>query len=61
MRAHTTGERRHEALPHLYDRELARFAPTRRERRVVGLLMRLLRIPGVTRLIRAWHAWRTRA
>jgi hypothetical protein len=60
VRAATTDERRHEPLPNLYDRELARFAPTARERRIVGLLLRLLRIPGTTRLIRAWHALRTR-
>jgi hypothetical protein len=58
--ARSPAERRHEPLPHFYDRELARFAPSVRERRLVGLLMRLLRIPGATRLIRAWHAWRTR-
>jgi hypothetical protein len=50
----------HVPLPHLYDGELARFAPTARERRIVSWLMRLLRLPGVTRAIRAWHAWRTR-
>jgi hypothetical protein len=60
VNARTTADRRHDPLPHLYDRELARFAPSARERLVVGLLMRLLRIPGVTRLIRAWHGWRTR-
>lgn len=61
MSARAPGEHRHEPLPQFYERELARFAPSARERLVVGLLMRLLRIPGVTRLIRAWHAWRTRA
>jgi hypothetical protein len=50
----------HVPLPTLYDAELARFAPTPRERRVVRWLMRLLRLPGSTRALRAWHAWRTR-
>lgn len=52
--------RRHESLPGFFAAPLARFAPSPRERRVVRWLMRLLRVPGVTRLIRAWHAARTR-
>ena len=47
-------------MPHLYDASLARFAPTPRERWIVGGLLRLLRLPGTTRLIRAWHSARSR-
>jgi hypothetical protein len=58
--ARRAGARTHTPLPHLYDAELARFAPTPRERRTMRWLLRLLRLPGTTRLIRAWHAARTR-
>ena len=51
---------RHEPHPELYAPILARFAPTPAERRVALLLLSLLRLPGVTRLLRAWHARRTR-
>ena len=51
---------RHEPHPELYAELLARFAPTPAERRVAFLLLALLRVPGVARLLRAWHARRTR-
>ena len=50
----------HEPRPELYAPILARFAPTLAERRVALLLLALLRVPGVARLLRAWHALRTR-
>ena len=50
---------RHEPHPELYAPILASFAPTPAERRVALLLLALLRLPGVTRLLRAWHARRT--
>jgi len=51
---------RHEPHPELYASILARFAPTPMERRVALVLLALLRVPGVARLLRAWHALRTR-
>ena len=51
---------RHEPHPELYAAILARFAPTPAERRVALMLLALLRVPGVARLLRAWHAHRTR-
>lgn len=50
----------HEAHPELFVAPLARFAPTAAEERTIRWLLRLLRIPGITRLIRVWQAWRTR-
>jgi len=50
---------RHEPHPELYAAILARFAPTPLERRVALTLLALLRVPGVARLLRAWHALRT--
>lgn len=59
-RLHARSWRLHRALPDLYVAPLARFAPTPQEERTIRWLLRLLRVPGVTRLIRLWHAWRTR-
>lgn len=59
-RLHARAWRLHRALPALYAAPLARFAPTPKEERTIRWLLRLLRVPGVTRLIRLWHAWRTR-
>jgi len=50
----------HEPQPELYAEILARFAPTPVERRVALALLALLRVPGVARLLRAWHTLRTR-
>jgi hypothetical protein len=49
----------HEPARGLYDPSLAGFAPSDRERRIVRWLLRLLRVPGATRLLRAWHASRS--
>jgi hypothetical protein len=49
---------RHEPRPGLFEPELARFALSSRDRRVGRWLLRLLAIPGMTRVIRAWHSRR---
>ena len=48
----------HEALPQLFDPLLAGFALRSRDRAVVRVLLRLLRLPGGAWLMRAWHASR---
>lgn len=52
------GVERHEALPGLFDPLLAGFSLQARERAVVRVLLRLLRLPGGAWLMRAWHASR---
>lgn len=44
--------------PGLFDELLAPFALKRRERRLVGVLLRLLRLPGGAWLLRRWHSRR---
>jgi hypothetical protein len=51
---------RHEPRPGLYDRGLAVFQPTPAERFVGRCLLGLLRLPGATALLLAWHARRGR-
>ncbi len=51
---------RHEPRPELYGPLLARFQPSAGERWVGRLLLALLRLPGTSGLLRAWHARRTR-
>lgn len=48
----------HEGRPQLFDPLLAGFSLSARERLAVRLLLRLLRLPGGARLLRAWHAMR---
>ena len=48
----------HEALPQLFDPLLAEFSLRSRDRAVVRVLLRLLRLPGGAWLMRAWHASR---
>ena len=50
----------HEARPLLFSSSLQRFALSAHERRVGLVLVRLLRLPGAARLLRWWHARRTR-
>lgn len=52
------GVEQHEALPGLFDPLLAGFALRPRDRTVVRVLLRLLRLPGGAWLMRAWHASR---
>jgi len=52
------GVERHEALPGLFDPLLAGFSLRPRDRTVVRVLLRLLRLPGGAWLMRAWHASR---
>jgi hypothetical protein len=49
---------RHEPLPGLFDPMLAPHALRPRDRRVVGVLLGLLRLPGGAWLLRSWHAAR---
>ena len=44
--------------PGLFDGLLAPFALKRRDRGLVGLLLRLLRLPGGASLLRRWHSGR---
>ena len=53
-------EPRHEPRPGLYGPLLARFQPTGAERRLGRLLLALMRVPGASRVLSAWHAHRTR-
>lgn len=46
------------AEPHLFDELLTPFALRARDRKVVGWLLRLLRLPGGAWLLRAWHTRR---
>lgn len=48
----------HEPLPRLFDPLLDGFALRARDRTVVRVLLRLLRLPGGAWLMRAWHASR---
>lgn len=48
----------HEALPRLFDPLLAEFSLRPRDRAVVRVLLRALRLPGGAWLMRAWHASR---
>ena len=52
------GVEHHEALPQLFDPLLAEFSLRPRDRTVVRVLLRLLRLPGGAWLMRAWHASR---
>lgn len=45
--------------PGLFDDLLVPFALKRRDRRLVGVLLRLLRLPGGAWLLRRWHAQRS--
>jgi len=45
--------------PGLFDGLLAPFALKRRDRRLVGVLLRLLRLPGGAWLLRRWHSGRS--
>lgn len=47
-----------ESPPGFYDESLAPFTLRARDRTVVGWLLRLLRLPGGTWLLRAWHTRR---
>ena len=47
-----------EPLPQLFDPLLARHALRARDRARVGILLKLLRLPGGAWLLRAWHASR---
>lgn len=49
---------RHEALPAFFEPMLAGFALRPRDRTVVRILLRMLRMPGGAWLMRAWHASR---
>ena len=49
---------RHEARPGLFEPLLARFALSAADRRTGRWLLRLLAIPGMARVIRAWHSRR---
>ena len=49
---------RHEARPAFFEPMLAGFALRPRDRTVVRILLRLLRLPGGAWLMRAWHASR---
>jgi hypothetical protein len=51
---------RHEPRPGLYEPLLRRFALAAGERRTGLWLLRLLRVPGMARLMLAWHARRGR-
>jgi hypothetical protein len=51
---------RHEPRPELYGPLLARFQPSAAERWVGRRLLSLLRLPGTSGLLRAWHARRAR-
>jgi len=48
-----------QAQPGLFDGLLAPFALKRRDRRLVGVLLRLLRLPGGAWLLRRWHSGRS--
>jgi hypothetical protein len=50
----------HEPLPAFYRPILARFALPWHERWLARLLVRLVGVPGVARLLFAWHARRAR-
>jgi hypothetical protein len=50
----------HQAMPGFFDGMLAGYALRSRDRAVVRWLLRLLRLPGGARLLRAWHAGRGR-
>ncbi len=50
----------HQSLPGLFDEVLAEYALRRRDRAVVRWLLRLARLPGGARLLRAWQARRKR-
>lgn len=50
----------HEPLPGLFDEALAEYALRARDRSVVRWLLRLVRLPGGARLLRAWQARRGR-
>ena len=52
------GVEHHEALPGFFDPMLAGYALRSRDRVVVRVLLRLLRLPGGAWLMRAWHASR---
>jgi hypothetical protein len=52
------GVEHHQALPGLFDPLLAGFSLRARDRTVVRVLLRLLRLPGGAWLMRAWHASR---
>ena len=54
------GWRVHEARGKFYQDSLAGFGPSAREVRTGRWLVRALRLPGGARLLRAWHARRTR-
>jgi hypothetical protein len=50
----------HEAQGRFYQDALAGFGPSAREARTMRWLLRALRLPGGARLLRAWHARRSR-
>jgi hypothetical protein len=54
------GVRVHEPLPQVFAASLRQFELTPRELRTGLWLVRLLRLPGATRLLRWWHTRRTR-
>lgn len=47
-----------EPQPALFDGLLSTFALKQRDRRLVGVLLKLLRLPGGAWLLRRWHARR---
>jgi len=49
---------RHEPRPGLYDGLLARYALSPRDRWIARWLVRLVRVPGVVRLLALWHGAR---
>lgn len=50
----------HEERPELYGPLLAPFALSRGDRWLARLLVGLAQVPGAVRLLRLWHARRTR-